>query len=155
MFSPRSQVTAESPYPVPNGADGVAEWYRRRLGWHVEVEGGEVRLPLTGGLVAFEVPVHLAEAVLTRLADLGATRPALRTGERGDRVAFLCDANDSVFTQADMPVGVAHLRSPKSLRLPGTPTAWFSAPEPDRGWLPSAGAVLHAVRRTLAAARAV
>ncbi|MFT7837095.1 hypothetical protein Q5530_13180 [Saccharothrix sp. BKS2] len=136
------------------GATGAAEWYRHNLGWPVDIAGGGVHLILTGGLAAFEVPAHLAGGVLRRLSDLGAVGPVLRTGTDNDRVAFLCDVDDIVFAQADMPLGVRCPRMGAALPLPSPrpSKSWLVAPDPDRRWLPSASAVLHAVRHTTAAA---
>ncbi|MFI9005889.1 hypothetical protein ACIGNX_01490 [Actinosynnema sp. NPDC053489] len=153
MVTPAHRAAPTAPVrPLPRGAAEVAAWYRNHLGWTVHVVDAGVHLVLTAGLVAFEVPAHQAPAVLARLTGLGAAGPALRTGT--DRVAFLCDVNDAVFTQADMPVGIRHLRAPTSLPLPSPrPSyAWFVAPDPDHRWLPSATAVLHAVRGAVAAA---
>ncbi|MFT7841757.1 hypothetical protein Q5530_36950 [Saccharothrix sp. BKS2] len=140
--------------PLPCGAAEVAKWYRSRLGWPVEVVDRGVHLLLTGGLVGFEVPGHQAGGVVERLTDFGAVGPALRIGERDGRVVFLCDVNDAVFAQSEMPVGTRYLRAPVSLPLPSPrpSQSWFVAPEPNRPWLPSAGAVLHAVRAAAAAA---
>ncbi|MDU0293036.1 hypothetical protein [Saccharothrix longispora] len=158
MTSRAHRVEATAPaHPQRRGANEVAEWYRFRLGWPVETTDSGVDLTLTGGLVAFEVPAHLAGGVLKRLTELGAVGPALRTGVGNDRVTFLCDVNDIVISQADVPLGVRYLRVGTVLPLPSPrpSVAWFVAPDPDRGWLPSASAVLHAVWRTTTAAARV
>ncbi|MGM1060357.1 hypothetical protein [Saccharothrix sp. Mg75] len=129
-----------------------AVWYRTRLGWPVEVVDGDVQLSLTAGLTAFEVPAHLAPRVLGRLRSIGTGGPALRTGH--GRVAFLCDADDLVLVRSDMPLGVAQLRASARLVLPRPDDAgaWVVSPELDRGVLPSARAVLHAITHVTAAA---
>lgn len=150
----RAAAVAVPVHPARRGATEVAAWYRRHLGWPVETAEDGVSLSLTGGLTAIEVPAHLAGGVLNRLTDLGVVGPALRTGRANDRVTFLCEVDDVVLAQADMPTGVRHLRVGGALALPSPRPSetWLVAPDPGRRWLPSASAVLHAVRRTTAAA---
>ncbi|MDQ2587984.1 hypothetical protein CKY47_29240 [Saccharothrix yanglingensis] len=105
-----------------------AAWYRTRLGRPVEVVDGDVWLSLTAGLTAFEVPAHLVPRVLERMRSIGTGGPAPRTGH--ERVAFLCDADDLVLAQSDMPVEVAQLRASARLVLPrpGDAGAWVVCP---------------------------
>ncbi|QFZ18606.1 hypothetical protein [Saccharothrix syringae] len=137
---------AQRPAPPPaREAAAVAEWYRHRCRWPVEVVADEARLPLGGGVVAFKVPARLVAAVVARLTTQQALGPALRVAD--DRVVFLCDANDDVFSGMDLPVGVVHLRAPSKLVLPPPRLAscWLALPERDRTWLPSANAVFRAI----------
>ncbi|XVS67734.1 hypothetical protein ACQPYE_17290 [Actinosynnema sp. CA-299493] len=150
MTTQAHQVEVVTPVrPTRRGADEVAEWYRHHFGWPVDIVDGGVNLILTSGLVGFELPVHFARGVLARLVDLGAVGPALRTGVHNDRVAFLCDVDELVLAQADVPLGVTYLRTGTALPLPSPrpSAAWLVAPDLGRRSLPTANAVLHAVRR--------
>jgi hypothetical protein len=63
------------------------------------------------------------------------------------RAVTLADANDCVFSQAEMPPGVTLLRAPARVPLPPKPgSRWLIAPNTVRRWLPSASAALAVLR---------
>jgi len=135
----------------PADPDLAATWYRDRLAWRAHVADGAVVLPLGHGVVAFDVPGDRRFTLRKMLECNDMCTPVLLVGRPEPRAVFFAEADDVVFGQFQMPVGVRYLTVPTCLRLPllVTTTAddvkWFRAPDPARRWLFSANAVLAAI----------
>ena len=95
-----------------------AAWYREELFWPVQVVEDGVVLRLGRGVVACEVPADRAVRGRDVLEhdDIGTAALLVAKSER--RVAFLAEADESVFGQFEMRLGVHYLTVPIALRLP-------------------------------------
>jgi hypothetical protein len=131
------------------GLEGAARWYRANMAWDTRVVGNDVRLRLGRGVVAFLTHGPLTAAARRGLELTEVEAPLMVMG-RPERGLFLADANDRLWSQHDMPVGVVFLGAPREVPLPPSATfdggvRWVTPPTPDRRWLPAAETVFSAL----------
>jgi hypothetical protein len=127
-------------------------WYQRVLHWRVEFMGDYIMYPLTGGVVAFQVPGVLVVPVLRRLRANGVVGPVLEYHHQHVPSAIvLADSDGSVWPGTTLPVGVRFLCAPTALMLPsgrsGGDVRWLWKPAAGNPWFPSARAVGTVINR--------
>lgn len=155
---PRAPQAVVQPPQPPESSFGrtlgevVANY--RMLGWKVTVTEQGVLLPLGPTTTGLVMPARIGSAVLAELRARMLAGPTIVIPGPQENWMFLAELVALLPAQLRTPSEIRFVRSPSSLVLPPTMTAygrvrWANAPSFSRHWLPPFTAVL-AVARTIA-----